>query len=293
MIEGVVAPRDQAMQVIEGVEVNGRVNTTDAVILEQIRASIRLGYPQIKTQAVKADPVALVCGGPSLTDTLPELVDAVAAGAKVVTVNGAYQWCLDHHIVPSMHMVMDARAENARFIGRPLPRCHYVIASQCHPDTWAAVAGRPNVWIYHVGVGDEPSPVHQLLDEYYLGHWHGIGGGTTVGTRALALLRMLGYVRFDIFGLDSCWLEGKHHAYDQPENARDKRISLRAHPTGHPGFERVFHCAPWHVQQAQDFLQMVRFHGNQFLLNVHGNGLIAFILRSTAEIVFQESHEGA
>jgi hypothetical protein len=267
----------------------GRVNTDADRLLAQIAASIRRGHPQIKPQQVQHDRVALVCGGPTLDDTVDELRAAVAEGAKVVTVNGAYRWCLDHNFVPSMQMVMDARAGNARFLDPPLPRCHYVLASQCHPDLWDAVDGRPHVWIYHVGVNEDTPDTKALLDAYYLTNWHGIGGGTTVGTRAIALLRTLGYVRFDLFGLDSCWMGDAHHAYDQEENASDQALTFTVHPTGSPEMARVFRCAPWHVQQVQDFLQMIRFQGTQFVVNVHGDGLIAFIMRASAEVVVRES----
>lgn len=283
---------DAAMQVLEGVElVGGQVNTPDTDLLDNVRSAIRRGHPQIKPQPESGQRVALICGGPSLNDTVEELRDAIAEGAKVVTVNGAYHWCLAHTIVPSMQIVMDARASNARFVEPALPRCHYALASQCHPALWDAVAGRPHVWIYHVGVGDEEGEARSVLDRFYLNAWHGIGGGTTVGTRAIALLRVLGFLRFDVFGMDSCWLDGAHHAYDQPENARDKRHVFTVHPPNRQDLARTFVCAPWHVQQLQDFLQFVRFHGQHFRLHVHGDGLIAYALRATADVVLREQGE--
>lgn len=278
---------DAALQVLEGVEiVGGKVNTDDAQLLANVRASIRRGYPQVKPQAIQADGIALVCGGPSLESTLGELRDAVAAGLKVVTVNGAYQWCLERNIVPSMQVVMDARASNARFLDPPLPRCHYALASQCDPALWNAVEGRPNVWIYHVGASEEESAVHAVLDAYYLKQWHGIGGGTTVGTRAIALLRVLGYVRFDVFGMDCCWMGDQHHAYAQPENAADQCVGVTLQAKGSTE-ARDFRCAPWHIQQFQDLVQMIRFNGHAFVLNLHGDGMAAYALRASASLVHE------
>jgi hypothetical protein len=149
---------------------------------------------------------------------------------------------------------------------------------------WDAVEGRPNVWIYHVGINDDTVESKKVLDDYYLGRWNNLAGGTTVGTRAIVLLRTLGYFRMDIFGMDSCWMDGGHHAYNQPENERDQRIRFTAGPEGHPELNRVFYCAPWHVQQLQDFLQLVRFYGHNFMLNVHGDGLLAYTLHSSCEV---------
>jgi hypothetical protein len=279
--------------VIEGVTFDGRVNTDDAQLVANITASIRRGHPQIKPQALKQDAVALVCGGPSLESTLPELLALVAAGSKVVTVNGAYSWCVERNIFPSMQIVMDARASNARFLEPALPRCHYVLASQCHPSLWDAVEGRPNVWIYHVGASDDDTAAKAVLDAFYLKQWHGIGGGTTVGTRAIAMLRTLGYVRFDIFGMDCCWLGDAHHAYAQPENDTDKRVAITIEPTGHPEMARTFQCAPWHAKQLDDLTQMVRYHGHQFVLNLHGDGMAAYALRASATVAVNEAAQAA
>jgi hypothetical protein len=276
---------ETALRMLEGVELSGVVNTPDDELLANIRHSIRLGYPQVKPHAPHPERVCLVGGGPSLHDTFDELRTLYFAGAKVVAVNGAYQWCLERNIRPSAQIILDARASNARFVGPAIPSCRYLIASQCHPDTWSAVAGR-DVWIWHAVIGD--GPAKDLLDAFYLGQWQPIVGGTTVVMRALMLLRVLGFVRFDLFGVDSCWLDDAHHAYPQAENDRDQRIAVTVGPSGSPDLERTFHCAPWHVQQLEDFLLTIRVNGEQLLLNVHGDGLLAYVLRSGAEVVIRQ-----
>jgi hypothetical protein len=271
------------LRVIEGVEFKGSINTDDATLLGNIEHSIRLGHPQVRPQAPQGDRVVLVGGGPSLDDTFGELRDLYFAGAKVVTVNGSYQWCLDRNIRPSAHVVLDARASNARFVEPVIPQCKYLLASQCAPETWAAVEGRPDVWIWHAVAADNEI-LRPTLDAYYAGQWMPTPGGTTVIMRALLLLRAMGFLRFDLFGVDSCYLGGKHHAYEQAENATDKAYPFVVHPTGHPELARTFMCAPWHAKQLECFLQSIRLNGHQFLLNVHGDGLLAFALSSSAGV---------
>jgi hypothetical protein len=123
-----------------------------------------------------------------------------------------------------------------------------------------------------------------LLDSYYLKHWHGVGGGTTVGTRALFLLRSLGYYRIEVFGMDSCWMGDVHHAFAQHENESDKKYHVTMSPSGHPEIHRDFYCAPWHLQQLQDFLQLIRSNGQHFLLHMHGDGALAYALTSSADV---------
>jgi hypothetical protein len=269
-----------AMRVIEGVELSGHVNTDDDTLAANIAHSIRLGYPQVRRDPINHERVCLVGGGPSLKDTEAELRDLYYQGAKIVTVNGAYHWCLERNYRPTAQIVLDARATNARFVDPPTPGCKYLVASQCHPDTWARLEGREKVWIWHAASADTTHKA--ILDGYYREHWTPIAGGTTVVMRAIALLRTLGCIRMDLFGVDSCFLDGAGHAYAQPENDHDVRLSVTASPTWNLDHARTFTCAPWHLKQLEDFLQMIRINGDAFLLDVHGDGLLAFVLRSGA-----------
>jgi hypothetical protein len=283
-----VTETPDALKVHDGIEMQGNINTDDAQLLANIQHSIRLGYPQVKPQHPQRERVCLVGGGPSLADTFGELRDLYFAGAKVVTVNGAYQWCLDRNIRPSAQIVLDARAGNARFVDPVVPQCRYLLASQCAPETWVAVDGRPDVWIWHAVAADNPT-AKPVLDEYYRGMWMATPGGTTVIIRALTVLRALGFLRFDLFGVDSCYMGGEHHAYQQPENDTDRAYPFVVYPTGHPEMARTFQCAPWHAKQLECFLQTVRLNGHQFLLNIHGNGLLAFALQCSAGVEMERA----
>jgi hypothetical protein len=258
---------------------SGEVNTDDAQLLANIRSSIRRGHPQIRPCPPKPERICLVGSGPSLTETLPELRELYFDGAHVVTMNGAYHWCLEHNIRPSTQVVLDARPSNARFVQPAVPRCRYLLASQCAPEVWDAVEGREHVWIFHASAGTT-GPIKEALDAYYHKQWLGIGGGVTVASRAVMLLSETGYLRFDLFGIDSCWLGDAHHAFDQPENRHDRRctitLSVADDPTVPP---QTFRCSPWHVKQFEDFLQLIRVNAAQFLLHVHGPGLLATALR--------------
>lgn len=286
---GTAVPEDD-LKVMEATNFSltgGVVNVPDETIVEHIKAAIRLGYPQARLDAPKSDHLVIAGSGPSLNAHEKQIAQLMHKGAKLVTLNGAYQWAIERNLRPSTTIVMDARASNARFLDPAIPHCRYLIASQCHPDTWAAVAGRPNVWIFHAAGPD--SAVKEVLDEYYLGNWHGVIGGTTVFTRGLMLLRMLGYLRFDAFGIDSCWMGEEHHAFRQEENDKDTRYRVKVDAPN--GASRVFTCSAWHLKQAEDFLQTIKINGHHFLLNMHGNGMLAFMLNHAATRAVIEAQE--
>lgn len=288
MISTITDPTSPAMEVCEGLKfAYESKNVSDEAVLENIRSSIRRGHPQVRPQPFQTDRVCLVGGGPSLEDTYEELRQLYFEGAKIITLNGAYEWCIERNLIPRAAIILDARASNARFIKRPVPECRYMLAGQCHPDVWDMVEGR-DAWIWHAC---ESQAEQALLMEYYLGKFFSVGhgpiGGTTVLVRSIALLRMLGFVRFDLFGADSCVRGDQHHAYAQPENDGEPLANFRLQAAGgHVG--RMFRATSWQLKQFEDFIQMIRATGHEYVLNVHGDGLLAYALQSSAALSIVE-----
>jgi hypothetical protein len=260
---------------------NNGCNVLPEIFLKQVEENIRRQLPQAYPHAPNNETVALVCGGPSLAKTEKELVEAYWAGAKVVAVNGAYQWCIDRNIRPSAMVMLDARQFNSRFVEKPIPGCKYMLASQCHPDAFDLCKDR-DVLIWHCCSGGDDE--YEMLKKYYFDRVFPIGEGTTVTIKSIGLLCMLGFKSFDIFGFDSCWLDDAHHGYSQKENDRDKRIAVWLRPPGRDDLACRFECAPWMMQQASDFQKLVNKHGDEFRLNIRGDGLIAATMRLSAII---------
>lgn len=276
-------------KVIEGLELDGRPNISDEEILANIRSAIRRHHPQLRLQTFNHERVCLLGSGPSLNHTIPELTALIQDGAKLVTTNGAYHWAIEHNFCPRTQILVDGRPGNVRFLEPFLPRCNYLVSSTCHPDVWDKLEGRPNVFMFHPFTRREDptnnSPAVAELDAYFLRNWTGVIGGTTVVTRGLPALRTLGYVRFDLFGVDSCYFGDEHHALPQPENDGDTVYRVQVSVPGRPPEEtRTFHCAGWHLSQIQDFLRLIRFHGEHFQLAVHGNGLLAYAIQANAAV---------
>ena len=258
----------------------GRLNVSLDALFDNVKTNIRRGLPQIHPHEVNHETALLVCSGASLADTENELVEAYWNGGKIMAVNGAYKWCLEHNLKPSAVSILDARPHNARFLERAAPRCKYMLASQCHPMLFDMCKDR-ETYIWHACSGGDEE--YDLLKEYYFKRVFPVEGGTTVGIRTIFMLRMLGFTKIEIFGLDSCWLGDRHHAFEQPEND-DKRHMVWLSPDGRDDKAEKFWCANWHMKQAQDFQELIKKRGDMFELRVHGDGLIAAILRIGAEI---------
>lgn len=252
----------------------GKINVGEEVAAANVLANLRAGWPQITPHEVQDREIVLLAGGWSLDQNLHDIAALRAGGAALVTVNGSYGWALAHGLQPSLQVVLDARSFNARFTKPVTDTCRYLIASQCDPSTLEQLP-RDRTWLWHCGVEGEGEALARELGG---GHFFPVPGGSTVVLRVIPLLRMLGFKRVHIFGFDSCVRpDGAHHAYEQVENDHDPVIPVTCG-------DRTFQCAPWMVSQAQEFLGLVNFMGNEVELAVYGGGLIAHILKTGADL---------
>ncbi len=252
--------------------VDGELNVSSVQRLAQIRQAIRRGLPQIRGHALQSARIALVGSGPSLESTLPELREMAWTGCPIVAMNGSYAWLIAHGIKPTSMVLLDGRAFNARFMTERVPGCTYFLASQCATEIFDRVKHWDNdIFIWHCLTGSDPTE-KALLDDYYLGQWQAVAGGCTVGTRAIVLFRILGFQRMDLFGMDSCVMPNGDHAVLQPENGADQTETIIC-------ADRSFTCTAWHTAQALEFIDLIATNGEHFQLNVHGDGLLAHIMR--------------
>jgi len=134
------------------------VNTTDAVLIEQVKANIQKGLTEIVPQPEQPGELIILAGGPSLNKFEAEIRLNKIMGVPIVTVNGAYNWALERGIKPDAQIVLDAREFNKRFVEPHVESCKYLLASQCHPELvdTAMAAGSNNVFLWHSGQENVP-----------------------------------------------------------------------------------------------------------------------------------------
>lgn len=252
-----------------------KLNTSLEDLLGNIKKNIRRHIPQIRAFNVQKDAeLMIIGGGPSLDEQLPPIKEKREAGAKLFALNGSHDYLIDQGITPSALVMVDAQEHMARFVQRPQPKVKYLIASQCHPAVFDALKDQ-DLWIWHSAMSDETGYIN-ILNQYYFNNFQVMLGGSTVALRAIWLARSVGFENIHLFGVDSCLMDGAHHAYKQTENDADEvKIILCA--------DRKFHCAGWMVSQAIDFMNMCKSAGHLFKLQVHGDGLLAHIVKSGAE----------
>jgi len=243
------------------------LNNDPSVMLEQVRQNLKREIPFLAPSNQHAGTMLLVGGGPSLQDTLVKLRFHQQRGGKLFALNGTHDWLIERGIVPDFHVLLDSRPDNVCFVQKPHKHVKYLVGAQCHPCMFEALEGYDvRLWISDAdGVADlvkgrEDKPI--VL----------IGGGATVGMKAMFMGYVLGYRKFHFFGFDSSYRDEQNHAYPQPLNANERRMEIQAG-------DRTFTCAPWMAKQAMEFQRQAR----KLLelgcrLTVHGDGLIPHIM---------------
>lgn len=245
---------------------NQPLNTPAEVMVEQARKNLARDLPVFIEQPAHDGKVCIVGGAPSLADTLPALRFHMEHGAVLLALNNTHDWLIERGIVPDMHVMLDARDKNAEFVRNPRKGLLYLMAAQCHPDVFEALKGMDTmIWVADVpGMRELAETVEKPLGL--------VGGGSTVGLKAMALAYLWGFRQMHLFGLDSCYREGKHHAYPQSLNDNETRLDTVFHG-------RKFVCSPWMVAQAEDFDHDARqLIAQGVSLKAHGQGLLQTIL---------------
>lgn len=264
-------------------EINMGMNSGRGQILDNIRTNIKRHLPQVQPFKPNDQRIALIGGGPSLEQTRDELDKCVEEGVKLVSLNGTHDWLVENGYRPSAAVLVDSRPFNARFVANPVKGCKYFIASQCDPSVFDVLEDHDEVYIWHAvnNIGEE-----QILEDYYFKRFIFIIGGSTVMLRGIWLMRTLGFKKMEAFGFDSCYLDDKHHAYDQPENDGSEIRNVEC-------MGRKFKCAAWMASQYDDFLHFIKEAGDHFELNVHGDGLIAHVMKEGAKLFDEQQREKA
>ena len=249
------------------------VNTDASIILEQIKENAKWGCKEIKPHAIQDKEIMILCGGPSLNDYRDEIIEKWKSGVKVVTVNGAYHWAQSNGMANVNQCMLDAREFNNRFVQPVSDDCLYFIASQCHPSVFECLP-KDRVYYWHTTTSKTALDV---IAENYPNHSI-CAGGSTVALRAIVLMRVLGFKNQTIYGMDSCLMDGEHHAYEQKENDGFKdTITVMIE-------DRSFECQPWMALQAWEWMKLMDAAGDEFNLTVKGNGLIAYIQETGARL---------
>ncbi len=242
---------------------------TDEQRMRNIRSSMLRGLGTVRPLPAHDKTMVLVCPGPSLADTMDELL---AEDGDIWTVSGAHGFLIDRGIVPLAHVESDPKPVVSTRLGTPHPGVCYFLASSCDRSLFDILHDR-EVWLFHVTSFPSESELIKKLDPTTFT----LDCGTSVGTSAISLGTALGYRRFSIYGMDCSFRADEaisRHARWQPGDVQPLyRVWIK---------DRPFLTSPQMCQAAQDFIVMRGWPG--IVLNLHGDGYLPNLVRYAKDL---------
>lgn len=236
------------------------MNVSDSDLIENIKSALKLPYPRVNQIPAHDGHAVIVGGGPSLNDHIDEIRWRKQQGQIVFATNNTLS-----KVEADYHVMLDARKENAAFVPYNM-KCLY--ASQCHPNVFERSKNNGNaITIWHSMIDGIQEVVCE--DSCFIG-----AGLSSVGLKAMALAYTMGYRKIHIYGLDSSYRDGEHHAYKQPLNDNERILDVECNGT-------IYTTAAWMATQAEEFKSIAGLLVNAgCTLTVHGDGLIPDIARN-------------
>ncbi len=193
----------------------------EPTIRRHIRQSLARGLPEAVGEP---ETLTIVAGGPSALGAPLE--------GPTVALNGALAAAFTPKgVAPTYYAACDPQELVAGFLRDPPTETAYFIASKCHPAVFDALEGR-DVRLWHVS-------------DYVPG---GIACAPSITLTALSLFAKLGWRKFEVWGWDCCYRNGKHHAGDQPHVGDDRQLTVG---------DRTFHTTTTWAAETQDALYVI------------------------------------
>lgn len=243
------------------------MNVSHEFAYANIRANSERDLPWFTGHEDRKGCVVIVGGGPSMRDCVQAIKDHRRRGAKIVTVNNALNYLHDQGVTPDVHVMLDARPENAEMVRNAPKNVRYFLASQVHPDVFDALEGR-DIVVWHNGMGDGQEIADILKPWWDMKPVCLVPGGGTVGLRAINLCWLSGWRKIHLYGFDSCYEGKKHHAYKQRLNDGEETQEVVL-------ADKRYTAARWMIRQAAEFQEQYRhLTGEGVKIIVHGRGLI-------------------
>jgi len=210
----------------------------------------------------------LVCYGPTLNKTWPEIAMAKAIGDDVFTVSGSHKFLIERGIIPYAHIDCDPRPHKALQIGEPHKDVEYWLASCIAPFYLGRLEGH-HIKLWHSYNGTASRIAFKIEPRSRM-----VVGGGSVGLRAMSILYCRGYRKFEIHGLDCSFVDGEAHAGEHLGKPQEF-VSVKCG-------ERWFETSAVFVLYAQFFQKQLKMMPDA-IINLHGDGLLQHMQKTGAE----------
>lgn len=220
------------------------------------------GLPQCREQPARAGRLAVVGGSPSVREFLDELR---GWPGEIWAINGAYDFLLEHGIVPHGFIGVDPLPGLAEYVRNARRETTFYLSGLLDPSVFDALAGnKVELWF-----------PEQDAVKWPPGLWL-VGGGTTAMTRVPFLARLLGWRDIAIFGADSSFT-GDRYCYGYGKYGEDSKANVLKVRVGDEWFDTELGLMK---QVAQLGVIAQHFDSDKGVISFRCRGLLDAYLRS-------------
>ncbi len=223
-----------------------------------IAHALSLNLPEADAEPIKT--LTIIANGPSALEC-----PLKGLTGPTLAINGALSLFTRQGLAPTYWAACDPQPGIVDFLDTIPPRTLYLLASTCAPVVFRRLLDRNRqVRLWHIDT-------HPLARA----QCQPIKTASTITLMSFQLMRRLGFRHFEVYGWDACYDGLKHHASDPELTEPD--------PDGWSLVinERPYYTKPCWALEGQEALQMLQ--RADFTINVHGNGLIAALIKANSE----------
>lgn len=236
----------------------------DDVLTAHVHDALTRGLPVAGQHPPHAGIAVLVGSGPSVEGQLESIKrQQHMKGRTIFAIKDAHDWLIEHDVIPNSALVIDPTEGQWQCFRKKHPNVTYFVASQCHPSLFDHLAGH-SVYLFHLAFNEGKA---------YPPNTPMICGATTTGLRAITLLYTMGFRRFELYGYDSCLMDGAlrvDSAWKREDDELDKALPIVVG-------DRQFLCTPSMAGQAEEF-QKLWVSMPDIYVQSYGDGLLTAIL---------------
>ena len=246
----------------------------------RLRVVATLDIPHL-FQVPEHEGVCVIVGaGPSLggVRVAPSALDIL------MPLNGAHDWFIRQAIIPNIHVISEHDLEDAEVAlgGPPCKETTYYIASHCRPNIFAQLRGYKRV-LWHAALAPQEfqAEIHRLFPDEFM-----INGGYATFFKSLAIGSVLGYRKFEIFGVDSSFEDSSHVAGYKMADKEPKIKVWAVDPIKDKAKEFITQGGL--AFQAKEFLNLCSMYHPELRIRVHGDGMLNYLHKSRYPELYEE-----
>lgn len=240
----------------------------------RLKYAARQNIPHLPQLLPHNGVAAIVGASPSIVNYTEQIRKIKENELNVVmSLNGTHSWLLEHNIIPNLHVMFEIDEKHVVDLcgGPPHKDVFYYVCSHCHQRLHRELKDYHRV-LWHCF--DEPPEYQTLIGRLFPGEFM-VGGGHVTFFRAVNIAIILGYRKFEFFGIDGSYEGDRSHYEGYHSYAGEMTMDIIAGGNGMP-YKR-FHTNPSLSFMVHEFLRFCEANQHGLKIHVNGDGLMRYM----------------